>query len=166
MKDRVYVLDASGIIGGFVSSKHMNITTSAVLSEIKDLKSEMMIESALKEGKLRVEEPDPDSLNRIQSAIEESGDILRLSEVDKELVALAITLEKKFDPVVVTDDYSIQNILKILNISYQSVLTNGIREIYGWIKICRGCRKKYPSDYNGDECEICGSEIYRKRIKN
>ncbi|HII83830.1 MAG TPA: ribonuclease VapC, partial [Methanobacterium subterraneum] len=35
MKEKVYVLDASGIIGGFISSKHKNITTGGVLSEIK-----------------------------------------------------------------------------------------------------------------------------------
>jgi len=37
MKEKVYVLDASGIIGGFISSKHKNITINGVLSEIKDL---------------------------------------------------------------------------------------------------------------------------------
>ncbi len=98
-------------------------------------------------------------------AIENSGDILRLSEVDKQVVALAVTLRKKFYPVVVTDDYSIQNILKILNIPYKSVLTQGITEVYGWIKICRGCRKKYPPDYDYEECEICGSAVYMKPTK-
>ncbi|BDZ71873.1 hypothetical protein [Methanobacterium petrolearium] len=88
-----------------------------------------------------------------------------MSEVDKQLVALAITLKNNFHPVVVTDDYSIQNILEILQIPYRSVLTEGINEVYGWIKICRGCRKKYPSIYPADECEICGSALYRKRIK-
>ena len=165
MKEKVHVLDASGIIGGFISSKHINITNSAVISEIKDLKSQMIVESALKEGTLFIEEPDSDSLNTIQNEIEKSGDVLRLSEVDKELVALALTLKKKHDPIVVTDDYSIQNILKILQIPYKSVLTQGINEIYGWIKICRGCRKKYPANYPEDECEICGSNVYSKRIK-
>lgn len=165
MKDQVYVMDASGIIGGFMSSKDMNITTSAVVSEIKDLKSQIALESAIKEGRIIIEEPDNVSLKKVQTAIEKSGDVLRLSEVDKELVALAVTLQDKYHPVVVSDDYSIQNILKILEIPYRSVLTKGISEVYGWIKICRGCRKKYPSDYEADDCEICGSEVYRKRIK-
>lgn len=165
MKEKVYVLDASGIIGGFISSKNLNITINEVISEIKDLKSQIALESSLREGKIIVEEPDSDSLNQVQTAIENSGDILRLSEVDKQLVALAVTLHQNFNPIVVTDDYSIQNILKILKIPYRSVLTPGISEVYGWIKICRGCRKKYPSDYQWDECEICGSAVYRKRIK-
>jgi len=165
MKEKVYVLDASGIIGGFISSKHKNITSSAVISEIKDLKSQIVLQSALGQGNIIIEEPDSDALNKVQGAIENSGDILRLSKVDKTVVALAVSLTKKYSPTVVTDDYSIQNILKILEIPYRSVLTEGIREIYGWIKICRGCRKKYPSNYQWDDCEICGSAVYRKRIK-
>ena len=165
MKKKIYVLDASGIIGGFISSKNLNITTNTVFPEIKDIKSRINAEAALREGTIILEEPDSDSIKQVQRAIENSGDILRLSKVDKQLVALAVTLQKNYRPVVVTDDYSIQNILKILNIPYRSVLTQGISEVYGWIKICRGCRKKYPPDYDYDECEICGSAVYMKRIK-
>ncbi|CEA12853.1 ribonuclease VapC [Methanobacterium formicicum] len=165
MKEKVYVLDASGIIGGFISSKHKNITINGVLSEIKDLKSQISLQSALDEGKIMVKEPDNDSVNQVKSAIHNSGDILRLSEVDISLVALAVTLLKNYHPTVVTDDYSIQNILKILKIPYQGVMTEGITGIYGWIKICRGCRHQYPSDYQEEDCEICGSPVYRKRIK-
>jgi UPF0271 protein len=165
MKEKVYVLDASGIIGGFISSKHKNITINGVLSEIKDLKSQISLQSALDEGKIMVKEPDNDSVKQVKSAIHNSGDILRLSEVDISLVALAVTLLKNYHPTVVTDDYSIQNILKILKIPYQGVMTEGITGIYGWIKICLGCRHHYPSDYQGEDCEICGSPVYRKRIK-
>lgn len=166
MTEKIYVLDASGIIGGFISKKHPNITTNAVISEIKDIESEIILQSALDEGLLTIRSPDQDALNRVQASIEKSGDSLRLSEVDKELVALALSSRENFAPTVVTDDYSIQNILKIMGISYRSVLTEGINEVYGWIKICRGCRKKYPPTYKWDECEICGSNVYRKRVKN
>ena len=165
MKEKIYVLDASGIIGGFISSKNLNITTSSVISEIKDVKSKIDFESALMAGNVHIEEPDSDSIKQVQVAVEKSGDVLRLSEVDKQLVALAVSFQKNFQPIVVTDDYSMQNILKILNIPFKSVLTHGISELYGWIKICRGCRKKYPPDYDYGECEICGSAVYTKRIK-
>jgi endoribonuclease Nob1 len=165
MKEKVYVLDASGIIGGFISSKHRNITSSDVISEIKDLKSQITMQTALDHGTIIIEEPNSSALNQVQGAIESSGDILRLSEVDITVVALAVSLQKNYKPTVVTDDYSIQNILKILEIPYRSVLTEGIKETYGWIKICRGCRKKYPVDYKWEDCEICGAAVYRKRIK-
>jgi UPF0271 protein len=165
MNEKVYILDASGIIGGFISQKHPNITTSAVLDEIKDLKSQMTVQNALQEGNMKIAEPDSEALRKVQKAVKRSGDILRLSEVDKELVALALFLKKNYNLQVVTDDYSMQNILKIMNIPYRSVLTEGINEIYGWIKICRGCRQKYPSDHEGEECDTCGSALYRKKIK-
>jgi UPF0271 protein len=82
------------------------------------------------------------------------------------VIALALTIERDgMNPIVVTDDYSIQNVLKIMGISYRSVLTKGIENIVGWIKICKGCKKKYPSNNSLTECEICGSPIHRKRIK-
>ncbi|BDZ71874.1 hypothetical protein [Methanobacterium petrolearium] len=52
MKEKVYVLDASGIIGGFISSKNQNVTTNGVISEIKDFKSQITLESALREKNL------------------------------------------------------------------------------------------------------------------
>jgi endoribonuclease Nob1 len=165
MRKKVYILDASGIIGGFISQKHINFTTSAVLDEIKDLESQMIVQFALQEGNIQIAKPDFGTLKKVQKAVKSSGDILRLSETDKELVALAVFLKKIYNPQVVTDDYSIQNILKIMNISYRSVLTDGIHEIYGWIKICRGCRQKYPPDHEGEECDICGSALYVKKIR-
>jgi UPF0271 protein len=166
VKNKVYVLDSSGIIGGFFSKKFANFTTSQVINEIKDLKSEIFLQSALENGHITIKEPAPQDSKQVKRVITESGDILRLSDVDKQVIALALTIKRDgMDPIVVTDDYSIQNVLKIIGISYRSVLTKGIENIVGWIKICKGCKKKYPSNNSLTECEICGSPIYRKRIK-
>ena len=67
--------------------------------------------------------------------------------------------------VEISDDYTIQNSLKIMNIDYSGVITEGIKGIYNWKKICEGCKKEYPEDYKFDDCEICGSKIFKKRIK-
>ena len=67
---------------------------------------------------------------------------------------------------VLTDDYSMQNVLKIMNIPYDSIITEGIKGIYNWKKVCEGCKKEYSDDYPFDDCEICGSKIFKKRIKN
>jgi UPF0271 protein len=166
IKNEVYVLDSSGIIGGFLSKKFANFTTSQVINEIKDLKSEIFLQSALENGYITIKEPEPQDFKQVKKVITESGDILRLSNVDQQVIALALTIGRYgMEPIVVTDDYSIQNVLKILGVSYQSVLTKGIENIVGWIKICKGCKKKYPSNNSLTECEICGSPIHRKRIK-
>ncbi|MTK64965.1 MAG: ribonuclease VapC [Methanobacterium sp.] len=166
MNNGVYVLDASAIIGGFIS-KRDNFVTASVVNEIKDLKSKISLETAIEEGSIKIIEPDDFDLEEVCKVIKESGDILRLSGVDINLVALGYKLQREsLNPTVVTDDYSMQNVLKIIGIPYRSVLTKGINEIYGWIKVCKGCKTKYPSEYESDECEICGTRIIKKRIKN
>jgi len=167
MNKGVYVLDASAIIGGFISKKTANFVTASVINEIKDLKSKINLETALKDGSINIMEPNSADIIEIKNVIKQSGDILRLSNVDINLVALGFKLKRELkDPTVVTDDYSMQNVLKIVGIPYRSVLTKGINEIYGWVKICKGCKKKYPPEYGSDECEICGTRIIKKRIKN
>ncbi|GAB4309957.1 MAG: type II toxin-antitoxin system VapC family toxin [Methanobacteriaceae archaeon] len=166
MKKKVYVLDSSAFIGGFCSEKKPNFTVPEVISEVKDVKSNLFLQSAVEKGILQIKEPDNLSILKLERIIKKSGDLIRLSTVDKRVIALALTLKNdKLEPDVVTDDYSMQNVLKILRIPYRSVLTDGIKDIYNWIKICKGCKKKYETDYKFDECEICGSPIIKKRIK-
>ncbi len=166
MSDKVYVLDASAIIGGFSSKSFHNYITASVIEEVKDFKSKLFLESTIENGSITIMEPETLDIKNVTEVIKKSGDVLRLSDEDKNLVALAFKLKReKNDPVVVTDDYSMQNVLKIVEIPFRSVLTEGITEIYGWVKICKGCKKKYPPEYAFDECEICGTRIIKKRIK-
>jgi UPF0271 protein len=166
MNDKVYVLDASAIIGGFSSKEFQNYITASVISEIKDLKSKIILESAVEEGSILIMEPESVDIKNVSDIITKSGDVLRLSNTDKNLIALAFKLKREsYDPMVVTDDYSMQNVLKIVGITYRSVLTEGIKGIYGWVKVCKGCKKDYPPEYAFDECEICGTRIIKKRIK-
>lgn len=166
MSEKVFVLDSSGIIGGFLSRKFPNYTTSQVVMEIKDIKSEIFLQDALENKYITIEEPSSRDIEIVEEVITRSGDILRLSDVDKQVIALALTLKKdKLSPTVVTDDYSMQNVLKIMEIPFRSVLTEGIEDVVEWIKFCKGCKKTYPSSYTSTICEICGSPISIKRTK-
>lgn len=166
ISNKIYVLDASAIIGGFHSKDIANFTTAEAILEIKDFKSSLLIQSALENRQIIVEEPEEEDLKKVENAIKLSGDILRLSEVDKSIIALALKLKRQgYYPIVVTDDFSMQNSLKTINIEYSSILTQGIKEIYNWIKICKGCKKKYPNEYKFEDCEICGSRIIKRRVK-
>ena len=110
-------------------------------------------------------EPETVDVDDVSDVIQKSGDVLRLSDIDKNLVALAFRLKRiHLKPQVVTDDYSMQNVLKIVGIPYKSVLTDGIKEIYGWVKICKGCKKHYPPDYAFDECEIVVLALLKKGL--
>ena len=161
-----YVLDASAFINGFQITSSKNFTVPEITEEIKDFESRLKFDAALNDKLLVIQDVNLKYLCCVNDIIYESGDILRLSLPDKKLIALAYMLSQQGENVkVITDDYTIQNTLKIMDISYSGVITEGIKGIYNWKKVCQGCKKAFPEDYPFDDCEICGSEIFKKRIK-
>ena len=161
-----YVLDASAFINGFQITSQKNFTVPEITEEIKDFESRLKFDAALNEGLLTIQDVDLEYVSCVNDIIFESGDILRLSLPDKKVIALAYMLTQKGESVkVITDDYTIQNTLKIMDIPYSSVITEGIKGIYNWKKVCEGCKKEFPENYPFDDCEVCGSKIFKKRIK-
>lgn len=161
-----YVLDASAFINGFKLNSNNNYTVSEVTAEIKDFQSRLMFDMAIDEGLLVILDAPSKCIRCVNNIISESGDILRLSLPDKKLISLAYMFSKEGKNVkVITDDYTIQNALKIMGIPYSGIITEGIKEIYNWKKVCEGCKKEFDEDYPFDDCEICGSKIFKKRIK-
>lgn len=160
------MLDASAFINGFQITSSKNFTVPEITEEIKDFESRLKFDAALNDKLLVIQDVNLKYLCCVNDIIYESGDILRLSLPDKKLIALAYMLSQQGENVkVITDDYTIQNTLKIMDISYSGVITEGIKGIYNWKKVCQGCKKEFPEDYPFDDCEICGSEIFKKRIK-
>ena len=160
------MLDASAFINGFQLESENNFTVPEITAEIKDFESKLTMDLAIEDGKLHIRDVPARYVDCIDDLIAESGDVLRLSVPDKKLIALAYMLFKQDENVmVISDDYTIQNTLKIIGINYSGVLTEGIKEIYNWKKVCEGCKKEYDQDYPFDDCEICGSKIFKKRIK-
>lgn len=161
-----YVLDASAFINGFKIDSDNNFTVPEITAEIKDFKSKLVFDMALEERKLTIIDVPSEYISSINDIISLSGDILRLSFQDKKLITLAYMLHENGENVkVISDDYTIQNTLKIMDIPYSGVMTDGIKGIYNWKKICEGCKKEYDEDYPFEDCEICGSKIFKKRIK-
>ena len=161
-----YVLDASAFINGFQLTSNENYTVSEITAEIKDFESRLKLDSAIAEGLLVISDVNKEYIRCVNDIIYESGDILRLSLPDKKLIALAYKLSHEGKNVkVITDDYTIQNTLKIMGIPFSGVITEGIKGIYNWKKVCEGCKKEFDEDYPFDDCEICGSKIFKKRIK-
>ena len=162
----VNILDASAFINGFIVKGDLNFTVSDISYEIKDFESELKFNQAIDEGKLIIQNPSEDSKEKLNDIIKESGDNLRLSEPDKNLIALALDLNEKYSDIkVISDDYSIQNVLKILDIPYSSVVTDGINQVYNWIITCAGCKKTFDSNYPYTDCDVCGSKVFKRRIK-
>ncbi|MBQ2666873.1 type II toxin-antitoxin system VapC family toxin [Methanobrevibacter sp.] len=161
-----YVLDASAFINGFKLISNNNFTIPEITAEIKDFESRLVLDMAIDEGKIIIQDVETEYIGEVEKVISESGDVLRLSGADKKLIALALMLSDKGKNVkVISDDYTIQNSLKIMEIPYSSIITEGIKGVYNWKKVCEGCKKEYGDDYPFDDCEICGSRIFKKRIK-
>ncbi|WP_409200727.1 type II toxin-antitoxin system VapC family toxin [Methanobrevibacter sp. DSM 116169] len=161
-----YVLDASAFINGFHINNNFNFTISEITEEVKDMKSKLLLEEYINTNKLIIKNPSKKYIDDLEKIVSESGDVLRLSVPDKKIVALALEFSKENKNVkVITDDYTIQNVLKILNIPFKGIITEGINEVYNWKKICMGCKKSFPVDYSFDDCDVCGSKVYKKRIK-
>ncbi len=161
-----YVLDASAFINGFKLISNNNFTVPEITAEIKDFESRLVLDMAIDEGKLIIQDVETEYIDEVDKAISESGDVLRLSLADKKLISLALMLSDRGGNVkVISDDYTIQNSLKIMEIPYSSIITDGIKGVYNWKKVCEGCKKEYSEDYPFDDCEICGSRIFKKRIK-
>ena len=87
-----------------------------------------------------------------------TGDDGRLSETDTELLALALQLKAE----IISDDYSVQNVATILQISFKTAL-QGIRKVIHWTYRCRGCGRYYEK--MEPDCPICGSEVRSVRKK-
>ncbi|WP_405307769.1 ribonuclease VapC [Methanobrevibacter sp.] len=162
----VYILDASAFINGFQLDSKNNFTVPEITSEIKDFESRLKFDTALAENRLTIQDVPAEYVESVEEIISKSGDVLRLSVPDKKLISLAYMKFGEGENVkVISDDYTIQNTLRIMDIPYSGIITDGIKGIYNWKKVCEGCKKEYDEDYPFDDCEICGSKIFKKRIK-
>ena len=153
-----YLLDTSAILSG----KDLRIegdtyTTESVIDEFKPGgKSYRKLEYLLSAG-LHVYSPSNESLEKVKTAASHTGDAKRLSEADRSVIALAIDLKA----VILTDDYSIQNLARHLGIEFRGVSMKGIENEIRWRYRCAGCRKYYDEPL--DECPICGASIKSKK---
>ncbi|MEM2935673.1 MAG: hypothetical protein QW231_00660 [Candidatus Bathyarchaeia archaeon] len=168
-KRRAVILDASAFIAGFdpfsVAGKQYSVP--AVERElIENSMPWIRFKTAVDGKKLRLRTPKAFFLNRVKEASRGVGDALLLSEVDLQVLALALEQkEAKYHPVIVTDDYSIQNVANQISVEFASLATFGIRYRLQWIRYCPACYRKYPSDYRAKNCRVCGTELKRKPLK-
>ena len=122
--------------------------------------------TATRSSKLRVKKPDNVYLGQVKASSTIIGDVRFLSEVDMEVLALALELKKLGEnPLIITDDYSIQNVANKLGLDFVSLMTSGIRYRLDWTIYCPACQRKYPADYKPKVCSICGTELKRKPLK-
>ncbi len=169
MKRNAIVLDTSAFIAGFdpLAVPEKQYTVPEVAKElIVGSMPWVRFTAAIETGKLRIRSPKTAFFQDIQEASRKIGDIHYISEVDSQVLALALELKVSgLTPVIVTDDYSLQNVASKIDVEFTSLLTFGIRFRFNWILYCPACFRKYPSDYKCKSCQVCGSELKRKPKK-
>jgi len=166
---KILVLDASAFIAGFdpLSIDVEQCSVPMVEMElVADTLPWVRFRTAVESGKLKIKEPNISFLGKAKESSKKVGDVLFLSEADLQVLALAMEIKSGGEePLIVTDDYSIQNVANKIGVEFASLMTFGIRFRFDWILYCPACHRKYPSDYKLKACEVCGTELKRKPLK-
>jgi len=96
-----------------------------------------------------------------------TGDLPRLSDVDLDLLALAIANKTS----LVTDDYRMKNVAREAGIDVEGVITVGGKQQWKWVLRCIGCRRTEEVSSGASRskkddvkiCDRCGSPMKLKR---
>lgn len=165
MKNKIVtILDTSAFIHGYgVNFSEEYFTVPNVKTEIKSEISKIKYENSISSGYLKEVQPDVSYVNKVTSLIIREGEGNALSETDTQILALALQLKSSGKtPLVITDDYSIQNILSKLNISHKGLTTRGINKKIKWQIYCPGCKRNFQRYTLDKKCPVCGTELRRK----
>lgn len=153
-----YVLDASAFYAGLpFTTITKSFTTTLVFNEVRHLKgSYSLLDTIAEAGKLRIVDPNEESVREVKSVTTNSGDSLKLSEADISVLALAHQMKK----TLISDDFAVENTAMLLGISIKALGTKGIRHVRKWILYCYSCGRAYGPRTN--ECLICGNRLKRR----
>ena len=160
---KVLVLDTSAFIMGFNPSASGEVyTVEAVENELlTGTIAQLRFRLSKEKGNLTVRPPSPRSRQTVDKASAQTGEKGFLSEADRDVVALALDLKRSgLDPVIVSDDYAIQNLAEHLQLKYGSLANFGIVHKFQWIMYCPACHRRYK--HPAKACRVCGTELRRK----
>ncbi|MCW4046273.1 MAG: DNA-binding protein [Candidatus Bathyarchaeota archaeon] len=160
------VLDTSAFLAGYdpFSVNDPQVTVPSVEEELRtNSMAWVRFKTAAENGKIKIKTPTEERWNKAKASASKVGDSFFLSETDTQLLALALELKAEgFNPQIITDDYSIQNVATQMGIEFASLATFGIRRLLEWMRYCPACHTEYPADYSSTTCTVCGTELKRK----
>jgi len=162
-----FVLDSTAFYAGITSTGiSVYYTTPSVIREVFNNKALSMAIPALIESKrMMVIEPLNHIIKEVRLMASKSGDIHKLSNTDISIVALGIQLRQEgYDAIIISDDYSVQNLVRFFGLKFSPVMIRGITKTIRWLIYCSGCGKVFY-DGSSTTCDICGTVLKRKRRK-
>ncbi len=156
---RAFVLDS----GFFIENIDINIrgeiyTTRNVESEIKSLIAKARFES-LKYNGLNVICIEDNEIKKFKGKLKR----YKLSDTDISLIVLCLKLrDKGYEPILVTNDYSLQNVAKIFDIKFIGIGSKKISKEISIKKYCINCKIYY--NYDEKFCKKCKEKLVLKII--
>jgi len=168
LKNKVIVLDTCVFIMDYdpLTVNQEQYTVPQVINELnQNSVGRLRLLIAVQQGRVKVKMPTKKFIDMIEDYSIKIGDSLLLSDVDKNVLALAKELmEEGHNTILLSDDYSIQNVADSVGLKYFSLSTLGIRHRYNWELYCPACHKVYPQTHKMSSCEVCGTKL-KRRIK-
>ena len=155
------VVDSSAILGGFHPAPPSEFAVPpAVVDEVARGREGRRMQELLAAG-LQVLSPTPGAVERVRQVSRGLGESGRLSQVDVEVLALALDL----DVPCLSDDYSIQNVAARAGVEVRPFREGGIKQVWTWGVRCPGCNRRFNDDEAkaGQPCPVCGTELRSSR---
>jgi UPF0271 protein len=151
------ILDATSFYAGVpFSSQEKCFTTPLVFEEIKHIKkSHDAVQTLIDLGRLQIVEPEEKFLKFILDESENIGDSAELSKEDMSVLALCVQLKGE----LVTDDFTVSNVARHLNLKVIPIMTKGISKVLDSVYLCPACNKSFKKM---SDCPVCGSKLRKK----
>ena len=173
VKKTILIIDNTAFAMGFninLLQESMDNLTIYSTHEVYDEASKNSISSqnleiANNQGILSILEADETAINIVKIQAKETGDYFVLSEPDISLIALAYQSkqENPSDEVfLMSDDYAIQNVCRILGIEIYSMFKTGIKKIIYWEIYCPSCFRIIEKEYDKKKCPNCHYKLKRR----
>ena len=149
----LYIIDTSAILSGKINiASDDYVFPDSVISEIRKGNLKTIIESI---DNIRIEIPENKYIGEVITFAKKTGDYYVLSRTDIEVIALALQL----NATIVSDDYAIQNVAKLMGLKYSGAGIDTIKKEIKWKYRCTGCHKIYKNYI--EICPICGHKTKR-----
>ncbi len=160
-----FILDTSAILSGILAKPFKgNIwITKEILSEIKQFELNMLVDAYIEAGMLNIGHPSTNSIRKVINAAVKLGETSALSKADVSILALGIDLFLQGENVIIlTNDYSIQNVALELGIKYKSIGKQKISRKIIWLHYCQDCG--YSARIIVNSCPKCGSKNIKRTV--
>ncbi len=127
----IIVNDTGAILAGLpLSLPAKHVTTEQVVSEVIDRESRQLLSTMIETQRLNVLGTDSSSLMKAKILAKKSRRLIKLSETDLSVLALALTIREQCPEsrvLVATDDYTLQEAVRIAGLEFITIRYKGIR---------------------------------------